>query len=122
MGKGTVRGKGLVRDVPTISPMVHPTPARDGETDAPTIDTVAPTLSPTLCPEVVDEGDDGSLQRRALVALYEATAGCQWTYSDGWLSSTDECTWFGVHCFDFTVTSIRLRKFTLVDNLSIITV
>jgi hypothetical protein len=35
-----------------------------------------------------------SLFRWALVTLYYSTDGSQWTNSAGWLSGSDECTWF----------------------------
>jgi len=125
MRKGRMRGKGkgkgfVVRDEPTNAP----TPAQGGSTDTPTMTPVAfrteePTPKSTPCPKAVDEGDDGSLQRRALVSLYEAAAGCQWTYSDRWLSSSEECSWFGINCFESTVRSIQLRKSAIVDSLFI---
>ena len=34
----------------------------------------------------------------ALKSLYAATGGHQWTHSDGWLSNTTVCWWFGVAC------------------------
>ncbi len=40
-------------------------------------------------------------ERQALIALYDATRGPDWTDSNGWLGvAGTECTWFGVTCDD----------------------
>lgn len=39
------------------------------------------------------------MERKALIALYEATDGPNWIYSDGWLGAPGtECDWGGVYC------------------------
>ena len=38
-----------------------------------------------------------SAERAALVALYHATDGPNWTYNDNWLTDEPITTWFGVH-------------------------
>lgn len=38
------------------------------------------------------------IQRYGLATFYFATDGDGWTNNDGWLSSTQECNWFGVEC------------------------
>jgi hypothetical protein len=37
-------------------------------------------------------------QRRALVYIYEATGGANWTVNRRWLTDEDHCTWFGIGC------------------------
>jgi hypothetical protein len=51
------------------------------------------------------------LQRYSLSTFYFATQGSRWTNDDGWLSSTQECSWFGVECDDdgFAI-RLSLRK------------
>ena len=40
-----------------------------------------------------------SSEREALVALYQATGGSQWTNRTGWLGAAgSECDWYGVQC------------------------
>jgi len=40
--------------------------------------------------------DERLFQRYALATLYFSTAGIQWTKSDGWTTTLDECKWYGV--------------------------
>ena len=35
---------------------------------------------------------------QALLALYNATGGHQWTTKTGWGVNTNPCNWFGVGC------------------------
>jgi hypothetical protein len=37
-------------------------------------------------------------QRYAVASFYYSTNGNDWTNSNGWLSSIDECTWVGLNC------------------------
>src|SRR6476469_1855438 len=40
-------------------------------------------------------------ERDALIALYDATGGPQWTSSDNWKGAAGtECSWYGVNCDD----------------------
>ena len=39
-------------------------------------------------------------QRYAAATFYYSTNGNDWTNSNGWLSSADECTWIGLNCND----------------------
>ena len=58
-------------------------------------------------------------QRTALIALYNATAGANWTDKTNWLGAEGtECTWFGVQCdFGGNVSSLILRQNNLVGSL-----
>jgi hypothetical protein len=47
-------------------------------------------------------------QRYALTTMYYSTNGDDWTDSTGWLSQSNECTWFGVSCGTDLVTGINL--------------
>src|SRR6185295_2788862 len=56
----------------------------------------------------------------ALVALYNATGGAQWTSNTGWNGAAgSECDWYGVHCdeTDSTVLQIDLSNNHLVGTL-----
>jgi len=47
---------------------------------------------------------------QALIALYNATGGPQWTTRTGWGVNTNPCNWFGVGCQGNRVTSIVLEQ------------
>lgn len=47
-------------------------------------------------------------QRYALTTFYYSTNGYNWTDSSGWLTESNECTWFGVTCGSDLVTEIDL--------------
>lgn len=48
-------------------------------------------------------------ERAALVALYNATGGTNWTNKNGWLGDTGtECSWFGVSCDGYGVVELNL--------------
>ncbi|HET89416.1 MAG TPA: DUF11 domain-containing protein, partial [Chloroflexi bacterium] len=50
-------------------------------------------------------------QCEALVALYNATDGENWTDNDGWLETTTPCSWYGVTCDGGgNVTQLRLHS------------
>ena len=44
------------------------------------------------------ESNDSLSQRYLAALLYYSTGGPAWANSEGWLSSTSECTWMGVEC------------------------
>ncbi|MGZ4780195.1 MAG: Two component regulator three Y domain protein, partial [Thermoanaerobaculia bacterium] len=49
-------------------------------------------------------------ERDALIAIYDATGGPQWTSSDNWKGSPGtECSWYGVSCNDQETTVIGLN-------------
>lgn len=54
------------------------------------------------------------LQRYSLSTLYFSTDGSRWTNNDGWLDSTNECSWFGVECnSEGLVIRLDLGKFEI---------
>lgn len=53
----------------------------------------------------------------ALVALYNATQGGQWTQSDGWLATNTPCSWFGMGCIAGHVSAINLDTNNLNGSL-----
>lgn len=64
-------------------------------------------------------------QRFAVATFYYSTNGNDWTNSNGWLSSTDECTWVGLNCNDDgSIVEIgagrELGKFYSINLFSII--
>lgn len=55
-------------------------------------------------------------QRNALIALYNATDGTNWTDNTGWLSP-DESTWYGITVTGCDVTDISLPGNNLIGSL-----
>ena len=39
-----------------------------------------------------------SLQRSALIKLFDSTRGSDWRDNSNWLTETSECSWHGVKC------------------------
>jgi len=100
----------------TVAPTKKVTPA---PTKAPTkTPTKAPTPAPTACPPEFDCAQDRDAC--ALVALFNALDGCNWTNRDGWFTSDTGtttnadgfpavCDWFGITCnTDGQVTRVNL--------------
>ena len=56
--------------------------------------------------------------RDALVALYNATDGDNWTDKTNWLTDSDLSTWFGVTVLNGRVTSLSLRNNNLTGVIS----
>jgi Leucine-rich repeat (LRR) protein len=57
-----------------------------------------------------DPSQGESAQRHALSQLYAATEGDQWWDNTAWLSSSSECSWYGVTCDSFgSVTELQLE-------------
>eukprot|EP00977_Amphora_coffeiformis_P013766 scaffold3676_cov166-Amphora_coffeaeformis.AAC.4 len=54
----------------------------------------------------------GAAEIDILQELYDATHGDGWTRSDGWRTSSDYCSWFGIDCN----TAGGVIKITLTDN------
>ena len=83
---------------PTPKPTATPT-ATPTNTPAPT-PTAAPTATltpiPTPAPTPTDTPTPAAVDRAALVALYEATDGANWTSNDNWLSNRPIGEWYGV--------------------------
>lgn len=75
----------------------------------------AQAQTPFDCSTVTDVK---SSECEALVALYNETDGPNWTNNDGWLESTEVCTWAGVSCTNTTtVSQIILSSNNLVGEL-----
>ena len=56
-------------------------------------------LSYVLCWGILVFSDIPQVEREALIALYNATDGDNWTCNDGWLGAPGtECSWYGVTC------------------------
>ena len=82
----------LATEAPPSTPTLTPTP----------VPTPTPTLTPT----------PASPDRDALVALYEATRGPNWTYNWNWLSDRPLSKWYGVT----TDVNGRVTELNLHDN------
>ena len=70
--------------------------------------------------------DDQIMQRYALVTLYYATNGNNWTNTSQWLSKEPVCSWYGISCsisFDddkntpFYVTKVILKENNLSNEI-----
>ena len=65
--------------------------------------------------------DERLFQRYALATLYYSTAGVQWTSSDSWITSTDECQWYGIsgcdEADDGEIVSLELFGNNLVGTI-----
>ena len=93
---------------PLATHMPYPTPtATTAPTDAPRptataapTDTPRPTATATPTPTAIPTPEPtlapAERERAALIALYEATAGSDWTDSTGWLSDAPVGEWHGV--------------------------
>ena len=72
--------------------------------------TTAPT--PTAIPMPKPQGGSTETDRAALVALYDATDGNNWTYNGNWKSSLSLDRWYGVH----VDSNGRVSGLTLFNN------
>ena len=91
---------------PTAAPTATPTVTPTSEP------TVAPTATPTDTPRPEPTAAPTAVDRAALVALYEATDGVNWTSNDNWLSNRPIGEWHGV----ITDPSGRVTELDLYDN------
>ena len=61
-----------------------------------------------------------SVERDALVALYNSTDGANWTDNTGWLGEAGtECSWFGVTCTNGSVSRLSLATNLLTGTIPI---
>ena len=95
-----------------------PHPQADGY-PAPTPTPTATTVpTPTATPEPTPVPRSSESDREALIALYHATDGPNWTHSENWLSDKPIGEWFGVTCDgNDRVTSLMLRNNWLSGEL-----
>jgi Leucine-rich repeat (LRR) protein len=56
-------------------------------------------------------------QCEILIAIYDSTAGDNWTTNTGWQQTNTPCSWFGVTCANSTITRIDVRENNLVGTL-----
>ena len=92
---------------PTPTETPKPTPTATS-TPAPTA-TTAPGPVPALTPQERD--------RAALIALYEATDGANWTNNVGWTSDAPMGEWYGVTVDDGRVAQLKLRENNLAAQI-----
>ena len=61
-----------------------------------------------------------SVERDALVELYNSTDGANWTDNTGWMGEVGtECSWFGVTCSSGSVSSLDLLSNSLIGTIPI---
>ncbi|GKY92920.1 hypothetical protein MPSEU_000261000 [Mayamaea pseudoterrestris] len=70
----------------------------------------------------IDDNTARVVQRYALATLYYSTNSLadnsrSWLNTSGWLSSDDECTWYGVKCVGKALTSLQLTSNQLIGTL-----
>jgi len=59
-----------------------------------------------------------SLERDALIALYNSTSGADWTNNAGWMGAAGtECDWYGITCSNGSVTELRLSGNSLSGSI-----
>lgn len=75
------------------------------------------TLSITNIPSSGTEVKSHQSERDALVTLYHATDGANWTNASGWLSSDTPCNWHGVSCVAGSVSELNLAENHLEGTL-----
>lgn len=56
--------------------------------------------------------------RYVLALLFQSWTGTDWTASTGWLSSTSECSWFGISCEGNAVVGLELGNNDLKSSTS----
>ena len=83
---------------PTATPTLTPTPGA--------------TATPTMTPTATAVPPVPAAERAALVALYNATDGANWTHNDNWLSQEPIATWHGV----FTDENGHVAQLVLTRN------
>lgn len=82
------------------------------------LDTAAGSIpSPSPSPSPTSTGTPGPTppphpegQRDALVAVFNALDGPNWTTNSGWSTDADECEWFGVSCSGGAVSELVLQS------------
>ncbi len=88
-------------------------------------DCTGPTPVPTSTPTPKSTPTPATTERGALIALYEAAGGDNWTYNVNWLSDKPLSTWYGVVTdSNERVTELTLRRNNLggqIPNLSALT-
>ena len=112
-------GAPTVTATPTPTPTPPPTPTVTptligGVTATPTrTATPTPTPTPTVTPVA------STAERAALVALYNATGGANWTRNNNWLSAEALGSWYGVTTdSNGRVTGLRLSSNGLRGSIS----
>jgi Leucine Rich Repeat len=74
---------------------------------------------PSAWPGCATQSSISEFECGALVALYNMTAGDQWTQRTGWLTDPDPCTWYRVTCSAGSVTEITLDGNQLSGSIPI---
>jgi hypothetical protein len=89
------------------------------------LDSCSPSNQALLWLASGDGGDDPSTdesrlrQRYSLAVLFSLWNGLDWSITSGWLSSENECTWFGIACnTNGTMVTISLSNNSLVGELA----
>lgn len=93
--------------MPAVLPTPFPLPTFTPEMPAPTAVPADATVQPFDCYAVnaVPLGEC-----LALLDLYQAANGWGWQHTDGWLATTDPCTWYGITCTEGRVVGIDLSN------------
>ena len=100
------------RATPTAAPTDTPTPEPTATPTAAPTDTPIPEPTATPTATQTDTPAPAAVDRAALVALYEATDGANWTSNDNWLSDRPIGEWHGV----IADLSGRVTELSLSEN------
>uniref|UniRef100_A0A7S1Y4K1 Leucine-rich repeat-containing N-terminal plant-type domain-containing protein n=1 Tax=Grammatophora oceanica TaxID=210454 RepID=A0A7S1Y4K1_9STRA len=57
-------------------------------------------------------------ERTVLIQFYQDAGGSEWHQKDGWATSDEFCTWYGVECVSGSVQHLRLGGNNLVGSLN----
>jgi alpha-tubulin suppressor-like RCC1 family protein len=68
-------------------------------------------------PACADVSEISTAECNALVALYTATDGPNWTNRTNWLETNTPCSWYGVNCVGGLVTDLNLGSNNLTGTL-----
>ena len=71
----------------------------------------------TATVEVNVTTDEKARQKKALMALYDATGGAQWKHNDGWGTDADIKDWYGLKVSNGYVTEIKLSDNNLKGEI-----
>jgi len=114
-----------IPSVPTSSPATVTTVSTPAVANTPTL--TSTTTIEAIVPEVAtistlefscdQAANIPTIECEALVTIYENTNGPSWLNTDGWLTSTTPCEWFGITCINGTISRLQLSENGLTGTI-----